>query len=81
MKICFVHLGREHLGIEYLSSILKEAGHEVALAYDPGLFGTEDNVFYIPFLEKIFSRKEDVLALIERSAPDLVAFTVYTGTY
>ncbi len=81
MKITFVHIGREHLGIEYLSSILKIAGHEVSLAYDPGLFGPEDNVFYIPFLEKKFDQKKSVLSVIENASPDLVAFTVYSSTY
>ncbi|MBU1062055.1 MAG: B12-binding domain-containing radical SAM protein [Candidatus Omnitrophica bacterium] len=81
MKVTFVHLGREHLGIEYLSSVLKKAGHEISLAYDPGLFGTEDNVFYIPFLERVFDRKNEVISRIESSTPDLVAFSVYTSNY
>jgi len=81
MRITFVHKGREHLGIEYLSSLLKKEGHSVFLAYDPGLFGPEDNVFYIPFLEKLFNQREDVLSAITNSSPDLVAFTVYSSTY
>ncbi len=81
MRITFVHLGREHLGIEYLSSILKQQGHDVALAYDPGLFGPEDNVFYIPFLQKLFDQRQQVVSTVRSSAPDVVAFTVYTGTY
>jgi radical SAM superfamily enzyme YgiQ (UPF0313 family) len=81
MKITFVHIGRENLGIEYLSSALKEAGHTTSLAYDPGLFGPEDNVFYVPRLEKAFSQKEKILTQIEKTNPDLVAFSVYTSTY
>src|SRR6056297_1623340 len=81
MKITFVHLGREHLGIEYLSSLLKNQGHETALAYDPGLFGPEDNVFYIPVFEKFFNQRQKVIRDILDSTPDLVAFTVYSGTY
>lgn len=81
MKITFVHRGRENLGIEYLSAILKKAGHKVSLAYDHGLFSTEDNLFYIPVLEKIFSQKNEVLKTIEKSNPDVIAFSVYTGTY
>lgn len=81
MKITFVHRGRENLAIEYLSAILKKAGHSVSLAYDHGLFSTEDNLFYIPILEKIFSQKNEVLKAIEKSNPDVVAFSVYTGTY
>lgn len=81
MKITFVHFGRENLGIEYLSAMLKRAGHEVSLAHDPGLFSREDNVFYIPSLERFFSRRKTVLGEIEQSNPDIVAFSVYTSTY
>ena len=81
MRITFVHLGREHLGIEYLSAILKQQGHDVSLAYDPGLFGPEDNVFYIPWLEKLFDQRRQVISAIRSAAPGLIAFTVYTGTY
>lgn len=81
MNITFVHLGREHLGIEYLSAVLKRAGHRTCLAHDPGLFTLEDNVFYSPFLARAFSRKKEVIAVIESSAPDLVVFSAYTSTY
>ena len=81
MNITFVHLGRENLGIEYLSAAAKQAGHRVSLAMDPGLFGINDNVFYIPFLEKTFNQKSIVLRKIEKSNPDVVAFSVYTGTF
>ncbi len=81
MNIIFVHLGRENLGIEYLSAVAKQAGHQVSLAIDPGLFGLNDNVFYIPVLERIFNQRTMVINKIEKSNPDLVAFSVYTGTY
>ena len=81
MKIIFVHQGRENLGIEYLSAVLKRDGHQVALACDSGLFGLTDNVFYIPSLEKIFSEKERVIKKIVDFSPDLVGFSVYTDSY
>ena len=81
MKVTFVHLGRENLGIEYLSAVLKSQGYCVSLAYDPGLFSLNDNVLYIPFLERLFSRRQWVLEQIQLSHPDVVAFSVYTGTY
>jgi hypothetical protein len=46
MKVTFVHQGRENLGLETLSAVLKKAGRRVTLAYDMGLFGKNDNVFY-----------------------------------
>lgn len=81
MKIAFVHLGRENLGIEYLSAVLKKAGHKTNLISDPGLFSREDNVFYTPFLEKIFEKRDWILKGILESKPDLIAFSVYTSTY
>jgi radical SAM superfamily enzyme YgiQ (UPF0313 family) len=81
MNITFAHIGREHLGIEYLSSMLKGEGHNVSLAYDPGLFGPEDNVFYIPLLERFFEQKNKIISKIKASKPDLICFTVYTSTY
>lgn len=81
MKIVFIHLGREHLGVESISSVLKNAGHEVFLAHDPGLFSLEDNVFAHPLWEQLFSRRKEVIRKVESIMPALVAFSVYTSTY
>ncbi len=81
MKIGFVHLGRESLGIEYLSAVLKQAGHSTFLALDPGLFGENDNAFYIPMLERVFDQRKRVLKKIEEEQPDVVGFSAYTNTY
>jgi len=81
MKVTFVHLGREHLGIEYMSVVLKQAGHEVELAYDPGLFGVNDNVLCIPMMERVFSRKQEVVRTIVEGQPDIVGFSAYTNTF
>ena len=81
MKVLLVHQGRENLGIEYLSAVLKAAGHEVSLAYEYNLFGLNDNVFYNPFGERFFSQDRQVLKKIDDFQPDLLAFSVYTSTY
>lgn len=81
MKIIFVHLGRENLGIEYLSSVLKNAGHQIELALDPGLFSINDNVLYIRPLEKFFEQKGQVIRKVLASDVDIIAFSVYTSTY
>lgn len=81
MRITFVHLGRENLGIEYISACLKDAGHEVRLVTDIGLFGSSDNVIYNPLLAQLFDTRKKILKEIEKSDPDLVAFSVYTATY
>ncbi|MGD8237815.1 MAG: radical SAM protein [Armatimonadota bacterium] len=81
MRVTFVHIGRENVGIEYLSSVLKQAGHETCLALDQGLFGPNDNVLCVPFLERRFSQDRQVVRKVLRSNPDLIAFSVYTNTY
>lgn len=80
MRILFAHLGREQIGIEYLSSILTRAGHETHLAVDVGLFGLNDNIFHVPRLERMFSLKGAVIEKFRRLAPDLVCLSAYTGT-
>ena len=81
MKIAFAHLGRESLGIEYLSAVLKRAGHETRLALDPGLFGENDNVFYVPALERLLDQRRRVVEEIVSWSPDVVAFSAYTSTF
>jgi radical SAM superfamily enzyme YgiQ (UPF0313 family) len=81
MKIVFVHNIREHLGLEYLSAVLKRAGHQVSLEFEPGLFSREDNAIYLASLEDAFSFSEKILKKIEQTKPDLVAFSVYTTNY
>lgn len=81
MKIVFVNYGRENLGIEYLSSFLKTAGHQTSLANDSGLFSVQDNALYAPFLEKIFSQKKELIEKVKKINPDLVCFSVYTNNY
>jgi len=80
MKILFIHLGREQIGIEYLSAVLKKEGHQTDLLHDPGLFSSEDHIFCSPFLEGIF-KKKDIIEQVLLKKPDVVAFSVYTSTY
>jgi anaerobic magnesium-protoporphyrin IX monomethyl ester cyclase len=81
VRVMFVHQGRESLGLEYLSAVLKRAGHQTALALDPGLFGENDNVICWPRLERLFDPREALLAEIAAFGPDAVGFSVYTNTY
>ncbi|MCK5883680.1 MAG: B12-binding domain-containing radical SAM protein [Bacteriovoracaceae bacterium] len=81
MKILFVHYGREHLGIEYLSAVLKKDGHDVEIVIDPALFCVEDNVIHNQFLSKLFSQKKQITNKVRTFNPDIVAFSPYTTTY
>lgn len=81
MRVLFVHLGREHLGIEYLASMLEREGHKVALSVDLGLFSSEDNVLYSTRLRKFFDETEVLLSEAKNFAPEVICFSPYTTTY
>ncbi|MBI5527335.1 MAG: B12-binding domain-containing radical SAM protein [Deltaproteobacteria bacterium] len=73
----FVYRGAESLGLEYLSAVLRAAGHETKLAFDPGLF---DDKRYLKSrrLGDLLSYRRHLLGDIARSKPDLVAISVVT---
>ena len=79
MKITFVVRGQESLAVEYLSAILKNSGYDTELVFDPGLFD--------PFLNRhstlasFFSHRDYIIDKIVNSAPDLVAFSVFSDIY
>ena len=78
MRILFYYRNRESLGIEYLSAVLKQAGHRVDLLFSPGL----DDIFYFrnKFLN-IFNNEDRLLEKAEKFSPDLVAFSSTTNEY
>lgn len=80
MRITFVALGWEQLGVSLLASIAKQHGHEVNLAFSPSLFNDRAHL-HVPPLARLFDDRKDVLAAIERQQPDVLAFSAMTGTY
>lgn len=80
MKIVFVYKGAENLGIEYLSSALKQQGHKIHLVFDPGLF-SDKYYFNMPILGKFFDQRNRIISDILALKPDLVAFSVITDLY
>jgi radical SAM superfamily enzyme YgiQ (UPF0313 family) len=80
VKITFVALGSEQLGVSQLSAICKRDGHQVGLAFSAALFDDRSNL-KIPWLAKIFDDKKDVLKAIVHQRPDVLAFPCLTGTY
>ncbi len=68
----FIHTGTEALGIEYLSAVLKGAGHTTDLVFDA------DNVFGFQFnlLKKAFKYNERLKKAIMQGGPDILAFSV-----
>ncbi len=80
MKITFVALGSEQLGISQLSAIAKRDGHKVGMAFSAAMFNDR---FYleIPSLAKLFDDRKDVLQAIKDQQPDVLAFSCLTSTY
>lgn len=80
MRITFLAMGAENLGIEALSAFLKQVGHEVALAYDPSLF--DDKTYYkIGFLAKLFAVKKQVINKVIDFKPDLIGINVFVDNF
>ena len=80
MKITFVYMGGENLGVGYLSAFLKRAGHQVNLVFDPALFESQMSIDN-KFLARIFNSQEKLIEAIKRNKPHLLAFSVITATY
>ena len=78
MKICFIAKESESLGIEYLSSFLKQHGHETFLAFDPSLF--DDTAFTSRLLKKSFSFKEELVRDIISAGPDMICISVLSDS-
>jgi radical SAM superfamily enzyme YgiQ (UPF0313 family) len=80
MRVVFVALGQEQLGISMLSAVLRRAGHETALAFNPALF--HDRYYFdVPGLRDVFDRTSRVVEEAIALKPDLLAFSVLTPTY
>jgi len=79
VKITFAYSGFENLGIEYISSVLKGAGHSTELVLDPKLF--DDITISNRALRSIFNDSKRSIDEIIDSKPDIVAFSVLSDEY
>jgi radical SAM superfamily enzyme YgiQ (UPF0313 family) len=79
MKIMFVCSEDKWLGIGYLSSYLKQNGHETGLLFDPLFF----NKAYIrnERLKSFFHKEIDFIKQIKEFKPDLIGFPVLAANY
>lgn len=80
MRITFVALGWEQLSVSLLTALAKRDGHEVSLAFSPGLFHDRYNL-HVPFLANLFDDRNHVLHTIAKQKPDVLAFSAMTATY
>ncbi|MCA9402682.1 MAG: cobalamin-dependent protein [Candidatus Omnitrophica bacterium] len=79
MKITFAYADDENLGLQYLSSVLKQHGHQTELVFDPALF--DDCQIQAGFLHRLFSFEEQVVEDIIASGPALIGFSLLTDNY
>jgi len=80
LKVLFIYNGAENLGIEYISSFLKSKGHETLLLFDPAVFS--GHVFVnSKFFSSMFSLDKEIIRKSIEIAPDLIAFSAFTGNY
>ena len=79
IKVTFVHSENESLAVECLSSVLKERGHTVELAYDHRYF--ERSGVSLPALARIFDARDSIVRKVADGKPDLVCFSVHTSAF
>lgn len=80
MRITFVGIGWEQLGVSMMSALAKSAGHEARLAFSASLFNDRLQLT-APGLSRFFDDTPIVLKDIERQRPDVIAFSPISGTY
>ena len=78
MKITFVGIGTEQLGVSQLSAILKARGYTVNLAFSASLFHDRYNI-EIPSIAPFFDDTDEVYKAIEEQQPDVLAFSPLTS--
>ncbi len=79
MKIAFINDSAQQLGIQYMSAVLKQHGHDVRLFMDPQLFA--DDVIQIKRLNRLLDMRKDIVRRVKDYAPDLVGISVVTDFY
>lgn len=80
MKITFLGIGSEQLGISQLSAIAKKCGHETNLAFSAQLFNDRYNLQF-PSIAKYFDDTQNAIDTIKNTQPDVIAFGALTSTY
>lgn len=80
MKVVFPVMGAENISVAYLSTIVKNEGHESKVAFDRALFD-DKQYFSVGFLHKLFDHKEKMIAAIIHDKPDVLALSVFADNY
>src|SRR5690349_5600585 len=80
MRVVFLGIGAEQLGVELLSAVLKRDGHDVRLVYNPSLFDDRYQ-FRVPTLARLFKCDNAVIKEAVALQPDVIAVSALTSTY
>ncbi|MCO5233302.1 MAG: B12-binding domain-containing radical SAM protein [Chitinophagales bacterium] len=80
MKVLFLGIGSEQLGISQIAALVKEAGHEIDIAFTASLFHDRYNL-EIPWLNKFFDETDSLIKEIIAKKPDVIAFGALTATF
>ncbi len=79
LRIAFVNDSCEHLGVEYISAVLKSAGHDTRLFVDPLLF--DDEFITVKGLSRRFDYTKKIIRDLRAYQPDLVSLSVVSSFY
>lgn len=79
MKVAFINEADQHVGIQYLTAMLKAHGHDVKTFSDPRLFN--DLYITLPKLNKIFDYQDSIIKEIAEFNPALIGFSVSSPIY
>jgi len=79
MHVVFISSACETLAIEYLSAVLKKAGHRCSLCFDPQLF--DDTFLKNRMFKRLFDYSDEIIEELRAHAPDLIAFSVVSDNY
>lgn len=79
MKIAFAYAAFENLGIEYISALLKQHGHNTFLLFDPQLF--DDLYLKMRYISLFFDYQKRIMKEIEQKEPDIIAFSVVSDNF
>ncbi len=80
MKVVFPVMGAENISVAYLSSVVKNSGHDSKVAFDRALFD-DKQYFSVGFLHRLFDRKNKMVDAIIREKPDVLALSVFADNY
>ncbi len=80
IKVHFIAMGAENLGIEALIASLEREGYDVSLSFEPSFFADLNSV-YFPELSGLFERKREILKEIRRIRPDIIGISSMTDNY